>query len=66
MPGGRLPRIDTELVILRVAAVRGSDYELNHHRVLGRRAGLDDDALDRVRSAPPPPAGRRGSRCCCV
>ena len=48
MPGGRLPRIDTELVILRVAAVRGSNYELNHHRVLGRRAGLDDDALDRV------------------
>ncbi len=48
MPGGRLPRIDTELVILRVAAVRGSDYELNHHRGLGRRAGLDDAALERV------------------
>ena len=50
MPGGRLPRIDTELVILRVAAVRGSDYELNHHTVLGRRAGLTDEDLARVRT----------------
>ena len=48
MPGGRLPRVDTELVILRVAAVRGSDYELNHHRGLGRRAGLTGAELDRV------------------
>ena len=50
MPGGRLPRIDTELVILRVAAVRGSDYEFNHHALLGRRAGLDAGDLERVRS----------------
>ncbi len=49
MPGGRLPRIDTELVILRVAAARGSDYELNHHRLLGRRAGLSDEEIERVR-----------------
>ena len=27
MPGGRLPRRDTELVILRVAALRGCAYE---------------------------------------
>ena len=52
MPGGRLPRIDTELVILRVAVVRGSDYELNHHLRLGRRAGLDDADLERVRLGP--------------
>lgn len=49
MPGGRLPRIDTELVILRVAAVRGSDYEFNHHSLLGRRAGLSGDDIQRVR-----------------
>ena len=49
MPGGRLPRIDTELVILRVAAVRRSDYEFNHHRLLGRRAGLSDEEIERVR-----------------
>jgi alkylhydroperoxidase family enzyme len=50
MPGGRLPRVDTELVILRVAAVRGSDYEFGHHSVLGRRAGLSADDVERTRS----------------
>jgi alkylhydroperoxidase family enzyme len=49
MPGGKLPRIDTELVILRVAAVRGSDYEFEHHTPLGRRAGLADADIQRVR-----------------
>jgi alkylhydroperoxidase family enzyme len=49
MPGGRLPRIDTELVILRVAAARGSDYEFNHHTLLGRRAGLSGADIERVR-----------------
>jgi alkylhydroperoxidase family enzyme len=50
MPGGRLPRLDTELVILRVAAVRGSDYEFGHHGELGRRAGLSPAEIDRTRS----------------
>lgn len=40
MPGGRLSRRESELVILRVAALRGSSYELTQHRRLGRRAGL--------------------------
>lgn len=53
MPGGRLPRRETELVILRVAHRRGCAYELTHHIRLGRRAGVteadvravqDDDA----------------------
>lgn len=52
MPGGRLARIDTELVILRVAEVRGSDYERNHHTLLARRAGLDDADIERVRLGP--------------
>ncbi|KAA1248906.1 carboxymuconolactone decarboxylase family protein [Mycobacterium simiae] len=38
---GRLPRIDTELVILRVAHVRSCEYELQHHRRMARAAGLD-------------------------
>lgn len=38
---GRLPRADTELVILRVAHLRSSEYELQHHRWLARRRGLD-------------------------
>jgi alkylhydroperoxidase family enzyme len=49
MPGGRLLRVDTELVILRVASVRGSDYELEQHRRLARRAGLAAADVDRVR-----------------
>lgn len=43
MPCGVLSRQETELVILRVAALRGrggGTYELDHHRALGRRAGL--------------------------
>jgi alkylhydroperoxidase family enzyme len=39
---GRLARADTELVILRVAHLRNSEYELQHHRKMGRRRGLDD------------------------
>lgn len=48
MPGGRLPRRETELVILRVAHHRGCDYELDHHIRLGRRAGLTDRDVDAV------------------
>jgi AhpD family alkylhydroperoxidase len=48
MPGGRLPRRQSELVILRVAATCGSDYELTQHRRLGRRAGLGKDEIARV------------------
>jgi alkylhydroperoxidase family enzyme len=39
---GRLPLVDTELVILRVAHLRDSEYELQHHRWMGRRRGLGD------------------------
>ncbi|MFE3450470.1 carboxymuconolactone decarboxylase family protein [Nonomuraea sp. NPDC059194] len=45
MPGGKLPRHDTELVILRVAHLRGCAYEFEHHRRLGRRAGVDPDRV---------------------
>jgi AhpD family alkylhydroperoxidase len=48
MPGGRLSRRESELVILRVATARGSDYELTQHRRLGRRAGLSADEVARV------------------
>ena len=40
---GRLPAIDTELVILRVAHVRGCEYELQHHRGMASKQGLDAD-----------------------
>ncbi|MEV5003159.1 carboxymuconolactone decarboxylase family protein [Nocardioides sp. LML1-1-1.1] len=45
MPGGRLSRRESELVILRVAALRGSSYELTQHRRLGRRAGLSREEI---------------------
>jgi AhpD family alkylhydroperoxidase len=50
MPGGKLPRRETELVILRVAALRGCDYEFEHHVRLGRRAGVTAADVERVRS----------------
>lgn len=46
MPGGRLSRRESELVILRVASRRGSTYELEQHRRLGRRAGLSAAEID--------------------
>ncbi|NHC21576.1 carboxymuconolactone decarboxylase family protein [Nocardioides sp. IC4_145] len=52
MPGGRLPRRQTELVILRVAHLTGSEYEATQHRGLGRRAGLSDAEIDRVAEGP--------------
>ena len=55
MPGGTLPRRDTELVILRVAHLRGCAYEFDHHVHLGRRAGVDADDVARVVDGPDAP-----------
>jgi AhpD family alkylhydroperoxidase len=52
MPGGRLPRRETELVILRVGTLTGNEYELTQHRRLGRRAGLSPEEIDRVADGP--------------
>lgn len=48
MPGGTLPRKDTELAILRVAHLRSNSYEFEHHVRLGRKVGLRDVELDGV------------------
>jgi alkylhydroperoxidase family enzyme len=48
MPGGKLPRRDSELVILRVAHLAESVYEFEHHARLGRKAGLTQANLDAV------------------
>jgi AhpD family alkylhydroperoxidase len=55
MPGGKLPRSDGELVILRVAHNTGCDYEWSHHERIGRRAGLSAEEVERVRSGPDAP-----------
>jgi alkylhydroperoxidase family enzyme len=52
MPGGRLPRPDTELVILRVAHNCDCAYEWDHHVHLGKRAGLTAADVERVRRGP--------------
>jgi AhpD family alkylhydroperoxidase len=48
MPGGKLPRRDSELVILRVAHNTGSEYEWAQHERLGRAGGLSDMEIARV------------------
>ncbi|CAB4892718.1 unannotated protein [freshwater metagenome] len=52
MPGGRLPRRDTEMVILRVAHLRRAVYEHQHHERLGRRHGIDATTLTRIHDGP--------------
>ena len=49
MPGGKLPRSDAELVILRVAHLCGSDYEWGHHERIALRAALSSADVQRVR-----------------
>jgi alkylhydroperoxidase family enzyme len=43
---------ERELVVLRVAAVRGSDYEWAQHVVLAGDAGLDADDIARIAEGP--------------
>jgi len=50
MPRGRLPRRDTELVILRTAWRSHCDYELDHHRRIGAATGLSAEEIDRATS----------------
>ncbi|MBW0015634.1 carboxymuconolactone decarboxylase family protein [Mycobacterium sp.] len=54
---GRLPAIDTELVILRVAHLRRCEYELQHHRGMARSQGLDTDAQAAIFAWPEVPDG---------
>ena len=49
MPGGTLPRADSELVILRVAHRCDCAYEWHHHERIGRAAGLSPGAIDAAR-----------------
>lgn len=45
---GRLPRPDTELVILRVAHLRGCEYELQQHRRFGARRGVPPEIQQKI------------------
>lgn len=52
MPGGKLPREETELVILRVAHNTGSEYEWAQHERIAVRAGMSETEVARVREGP--------------
>ena len=39
-------------MILRIAHLRGSEYEFSHHVRLGRRAGVLPDEIERVQEGP--------------
>jgi alkylhydroperoxidase family enzyme len=44
-----------ELLVLRVASVRGSEYEWAQHAILAGDAGLDADEVDRISVGPEAP-----------
>ena len=52
MPGGTLPRRDTELVILRVAHLRDCRYEFEPHVHLAAKVGVTAADVDRVVAGP--------------
>ncbi len=52
MPFGKLPRRESELVILRVAHLRSCVYERDHHVRLGKRAGLTSAEIARIAEGP--------------
>lgn len=56
MPGGSLPRRETEMVILRVASLAGCDYERVHHLRLGAKAGLTPAQIGALTAADPEPS----------
>jgi AhpD family alkylhydroperoxidase len=53
MPRGKLPRADTELVILRAAHRCGCQYEWSHHERIAQRVGLSAADVARVREEHP-------------
>lgn len=57
MPFGVLPRREAEIVILRVAHLTGSAYEAGHHERIGRRFGVTDADVARLRRFPEDGAG---------
>lgn len=59
MPGGLLPRAETELLILRVAHNCGCEYEWGQHERLAAAAGLDSQEIERVRQGPGAPGWSR-------
>ena len=49
---GKLAKTETELVILRVGHLRGSEYELQQHRRLARSRGVDAALQEKIFAGP--------------
>jgi len=60
MPRGKLPRADSELVILRVAHNCGSEYEWRHHERIGLTTGLTEVQVRAIAEEDPRSAGAVG------
>lgn len=52
MPAGKLPRRETELVILRVAHLRECSYEFDHHVHLAAKVKVTAADVERVKAGP--------------
>lgn len=52
MPRGKLPRWQTEAVILRTAWLCRSQYEWTQHRAIGRAAGLSKEQVEAAGAEP--------------
>lgn len=52
MPGGRISRKDTEVIINRVAHLRDCGYEMDHHSRIGRRFGVTKELLAQLKEGP--------------
>lgn len=48
MPGGRLPRRETELVIIATAHLTGSEYEWVQHTAMSKRYGVTDADIEAI------------------
>lgn len=55
-----LPYRDREIVILRLSWLMHSEYELVQHMILGRRAGLVDEEIERLQLDPDAPGWSAG------
>ncbi|HEV3225667.1 MAG TPA: carboxymuconolactone decarboxylase family protein [Acidimicrobiales bacterium] len=52
---GKVPARERELLILRAGWRCQSDYEWGQHVLIGRRAGLADDEIERLKAGPDAP-----------
>ena len=46
---------EREILILRISWLRQSEYEFVQHIILGRRAGLTDEEIERIQAGPDAP-----------